>query len=93
MASFADASARARTIGIVAGETSGDLLGSQLIRALREHMPALRFVGIGGPRMEAAGLEAWYPLEKLAVRGYFEVLKHLPEIFEYPSQAAAPPGQ
>jgi len=43
-------------------------------------MPALRFVGIGGPRMEAAGLEAWYPLEKLAVRGYFEVLKHLPEI-------------
>ncbi len=80
MASFADASARARTIGIVAGETSGDLLGSQLIRALREHMPALRFVGIGGPRMEAAGLEAWYPLEKLAVRGYFEVLKHLPEI-------------
>jgi len=80
VASFADASARARTIGIVAGETSGDLLGSQLIRALREHMPALRFVGIGGPRMEAAGLEAWYPLEKLAVRGYFEVLKHLPEI-------------
>jgi lipid-A-disaccharide synthase len=77
VASFADASARARTIGIVAGETSGDLLGSQLIRALREHMPALRFVGIGGPRMEAAGLEAWYPLEKLGGARLFSKLLKL----------------
>jgi lipid-A-disaccharide synthase len=68
------------TIGIVAGETSGDLLGSQLMLALRARMPNVRFQGIGGPRMEAAGLNVWYPLEKLAVRGYVEVLRHFFEI-------------
>lgn len=65
---------------MVAGEASGDLLGSQLIRALRELMPELDFAGIGGPRMEAAGMEIWFPLEKLAVRGYVEVLEHFFEI-------------
>jgi lipid-A-disaccharide synthase len=68
------------TIGIVAGETSGDLLGSQLITALRKRLPAVQFQGIGGPRMEAAGMDIWHPLEKLAVRGYVEVLRHFPEI-------------
>ena len=71
---------RRRTVGIVAGEASGDLLGSQLIIALRELMPQLHFTGIGGPRMEAAGMEVWFPLEKLAVRGYVEVIKHFFEI-------------
>ena len=80
MALSAEPGARRRTVGIVAGEASGDLLGSQLIAALRRVMPQLDFVGIGGPRMEAAGMEVWYPLEKLAVRGYVEVLKHYPEI-------------
>ncbi len=68
------------TIGIVAGETSGDLLGSQLIAALRRLIPAVQFQGIGGPRMEAAGMDVWYPLEKLAVRGYVEVLRNFAEI-------------
>jgi lipid-A-disaccharide synthase len=54
---------------MVAGEASGDLLGGQLIRALRELMPELHFAGIGGPRMEAAGMEIWFPLEQTAVRG------------------------
>jgi lipid-A-disaccharide synthase len=67
-------------MAMVAGEASGDLLGSQLIAALRELSPGLKVVGIGGPRMEAAGMEVWFPLEKLAVRGYFEVLKHFVEI-------------
>ena len=80
MASSAEPAGRPRTIAIVAGEASGDLLGSQLILALREHLPALNVVGIGGPRMEAAGMEVWFPLEKLAVRGYFEVLRHFFEI-------------
>ena len=80
MASSAEPAGRPRTIAIVAGEASGDLLGSQLILALREHLPALNVVGIGGPRMEAAGMHVWFPLEKLAVRGYFEVLKHYFEI-------------
>ncbi len=80
MALSAEHSARARTIAIVAGEASGDLLGSQLIRALREFLPQLTVVGIGGPRMESAGMDVWFPLEKLAVRGYFEVMRHFPEI-------------
>lgn len=80
MASFAEQAARPLTIGIVAGEASGDLLGSQLIFALRTLLPGLRFTGIGGPRMAAAGMEVLFPMEKLAVRGYAEVLRQLPEI-------------
>jgi lipid-A-disaccharide synthase len=67
-------------IGIVAGEASGDLLGSHLIAALKEAHPDLEFVGIGGPRMQSAGMEVLFAMEKLAVRGYVEVLRHYPEI-------------
>ncbi len=68
------------TIGIVAGEASGDALGAQLIRAVRERFPQTRFVGVGGPRMESAGCELWYPLDKLALRGFVEVLPRIPEL-------------
>ncbi len=68
------------TIGIVAGEPSGDALGAQLIRAVRARMPSVRFVGVGGARMASAGCELWYPLEKLAVRGLVEVLPRVPEL-------------
>lgn len=68
------------TIGIVAGEASGDQLGAHFMRALRERFPELRFVGIGGAKMIAAGLDALFPMEKLAVRGYVEVLRHYSEI-------------
>jgi len=67
-------------IGIVAGEASGDLLGSHLMAALKEARPEIRFVGIGGPRMQSAGMEVLFPMEKLAVRGYVEVLRHYREI-------------
>ncbi|TAN81662.1 MAG: lipid-A-disaccharide synthase [Gallionella sp.] len=67
-------------IGIVAGEASGDLLGSHLMAALKQARPEVEFVGIGGPRMQSVGMNVLFPMEKLAVRGYVEVLRHYREI-------------
>jgi lipid-A-disaccharide synthase len=67
-------------IGIVAGETSGDLLGAGLINAIRRRYPDAVFEGIAGPKMIAAGCSAIYPAEKLAVMGFVEVLRHLREL-------------
>jgi lipid-A-disaccharide synthase len=64
-------------IGIVAGEASGDLLGSHLIKALKQKRPDIEFVGIAGPKMLNAGAKSLYAMERLSVRGYVEVLKHL----------------
>jgi lipid-A-disaccharide synthase len=63
-------------IGMVAGEASGDMLAGLLLAALRRRWPALAAQGIGGPRMAAEGFEAWWPHERLAVRGYAEVVRH-----------------
>ena len=67
-------------IAIVAGEASGDQLGGALIEALRRRWPDARLVGIGGPRMQAAGFEAWHDIDELSVMGFLEVLKHLPRL-------------
>ena len=67
-------------LGVVAGEASGDLLGAHFIAALKQRHPDLRAAGIAGPRLIEAGVEAIYPSEKLAVNGYVEVLRHLPEL-------------
>ena len=72
---------RAVRIALVAGEASGDLLGSLLIPALKEKLPDAIFYGIGGPKMQAHGFDAWWPLEKLAVMGYIDSLKNFREIF------------
>jgi lipid-A-disaccharide synthase len=63
-------------IALVAGEASGDLLGGLLLDGLKARWPGAEFVGIGGPQMQKRGMQAWWPSEKLAVRGYIEVLKH-----------------
>jgi lipid-A-disaccharide synthase len=76
----AQSSATPFTIGIVAGEASGDALGAGLIQAVRERIPGARFAGIGGPRMESAGCTVWHPMSKLSLRGYAEVLTRLPEL-------------
>jgi lipid-A-disaccharide synthase len=69
-------------VAMVAGEASGDLLGSRVIAALRRARPECRFelTGVGGPAMEAAGLHSLYPMERLAVMGLVEPLKRLPEL-------------
>ena len=69
-----------KTIAIVAGEMSGDLLGGHLIEALKQTLPDARFIGIGGPKMQAAGMEIMFPMEKLSVFGYIDALRHLREI-------------
>jgi lipid-A-disaccharide synthase len=74
------ATGRSLRIALVAGEASGDLLGSHLLRALKEQVPDLEAVGIGGPRMQTEGLESWYPMEWFAVRGYVEVVRSLPKL-------------
>lgn len=76
-------------IGIVAGEASGDLLGAHLIGALKPHLPGVQFVGIGGPRMRSTGMQALFPMEKLAVRGYVEVARHYLEIVSIRRRLAA----
>ena len=67
-------------VTLVAGETSGDLLAGLLLDGFKARWPALRSAGIGGPNMAQRGFEAWWPSDKLAVRGYVEVLRHYREI-------------
>jgi lipid-A-disaccharide synthase len=67
-------------VGMVAGEASGDLLASLLLAGMKRRWPGLRAYGIGGPQMAAQGFQAMWPHEKLAVRGYVEVLRHYREI-------------
>ncbi len=70
------------TIALVAGEASGDQLGAALIERLRERYPGAHFAGIGGKHMKAAGLEAWWDSEELALFGLVEVLSHIPRLLK-----------
>ena len=67
-------------LGMVAGETSGDLLASLLLQGLKARWPALAAGGIGGPKMTALGFDAWWPAEKLSLFGYVDVLMNYREL-------------
>ena len=73
-------SAGGHRFAMVAGEASGDLLAGLLLQGMRSRWADLQAAGIGGPCMADQGFEAWWPHEKLAVRGYVEVLRHYREI-------------
>lgn len=68
------------TVGLIAGEASGDLLAAELITALKTRYPDLKFEGIVGPKMVAVGATELASCERLSVNGYVEVIKHLPDL-------------
>ena len=67
-------------IYLVAGEQSGDAIGARLMAALRARCPGLRFAGIGGDAMQAAGLVPLFPMRELALMGLFEMLPRLRQL-------------
>jgi lipid-A-disaccharide synthase len=76
-------------IAMVAGEGAGDALGAHLIEAVRGALPDAHFCGVGGSRMQAAGLELWYLSEDLAGRGHVQGLRRLPRILNTRRELAA----
>ncbi|HUY68320.1 MAG TPA: lipid-A-disaccharide synthase [Alphaproteobacteria bacterium] len=74
---------------LVAGEASGDWLGAGLMRALKKRLPAVRFAGIGGPRMQAEGLQLFFAQDEITHFGLVEVLRHLPRLLKRIGQTVA----
>ena len=80
VSAFGRPSATDMNLALVAGEASGDLLAGLLLAGVKRRWPDVQMAGIGGPRMAEHGFDAWWPSDKLAVRGYVEVLRHYREI-------------
>ena len=71
-----------KTIAIVAGEPSGDLLASRIIQGIQQQAPDSRFTGIGGQNMASTGMQIQYPMDALTVFGYVDALKSLPTLIK-----------
>ena len=69
-------------IGIVAGEVSGDSLGADFMQQMNNLRDDIVWVGVGGPKMQAQGLQSIFPLERLAVMGLVEVMSQLPDLLK-----------
>jgi len=69
-------------IGIVAGEVSGDSLGADFMRQMNNLRDDIVWVGVGGTKMQAQGLQSIFPLERLAVMGLVEVMSQLPDLLK-----------
>jgi len=67
-------------IFLAAGEQSGDLHGAELARELKSRIPGVRLYGLGGSRMAAEGVELLADLDRLAILGFAEVVRHLPDL-------------
>ena len=68
-------------IAILAGEPSGDLIASQLMAFINSHIKNVKFIGVGGPLMKKQGLSSFFDYSHLSLRGYFQVIKHIPKLF------------
>lgn len=75
-------------IFLLAGEPSGDVIGARLMQALRKQRDdnSFRFFGVGGPRMQAQGLDSLFPMDELSLMGFAEVLPHIPRLLKRLSQ-------
>ncbi|MGB9665034.1 MAG: lipid-A-disaccharide synthase [Ignavibacteria bacterium] len=67
-----------REILIIAGETSGDLHGSNLVKSIKQFDSTIKFFGIGGDRMREVGVDLVYHINSLSFMGFVEVIKHIP---------------
>lgn len=70
-----------RKIMIIAGEASGDLHGGNLVKALKTREADIEVFGVGGDRMQSAGIELYYHVQDLAYVGFSEIIKHLPHFY------------
>ncbi|MAD54330.1 MULTISPECIES: lipid-A-disaccharide synthase [unclassified Idiomarina] len=73
-------------VALVAGEHSGDILGSGLMAALKSRYQDVEFIGVGGPLMEREGLSSFFPMEDLSIMGLAEVVRHLPKLLKHRRQ-------